>query len=212
MAKFIMRSIKRSALEGAEGTRYPHLLKAGDTSTSEIARRISAGSSFTAGDVKGLITALSGALAHEMALGMTVHLEGIGTFRPLLRLREGAEQERVDSESRRNAASVEIGKISFIPDDELLWETSTSADLQRVSALEKEGAKLPRDEREELLLELIRTEGYVTISSYAGHAGISRSTASRELREIAARPDSPISRVGTYSHVRYVARLEEPTE
>lgn len=204
-----MRPVRNSGVKGADGTCYPHLLKAGDTSTGEIAERISKGSSFTQGDVKGLITALRDAIAQEMAMGMTVHLDGIGTFRPLLRLSEGAEQETIDSETRRNAASVEIGKVSFIAAPELLWETNTRADLQRAGGRESNGTPHALKQREEILGDLLAEEGSITVSRYAYETGLSLSSASRELRTIAARPDSSIVRKGSYSHAYYVARKEE---
>jgi predicted histone-like DNA-binding protein len=208
MAKFVMRPIK-GQLVGKDDKTYPHLIKTGDTTSTEVAQQISRESSFSRGDVEGLFTALASVLAGEMASGRTVHIRHIGTFRPLLTLRDDAEPEAVDDDQHRNAASVQIGKVSFIPDEELLWETNSRADLHREKAKSRPIVR-KKEQRRKLLLEYLQTHSALTVKEYASLTGLSRSTAYRELAAIAAEEEAPIRKTGSASHRRYVLSEEEP--
>ena len=131
MASYEMQELN---LPGQEGGRvlFPRMKLCGQMDLDEITRRICSGSTFTPGDVKGLVMALSREIADGMAEGRSVKVDGIGVFTPGLGLRKGFERETGrEGERRRNARSICVDRIHFRADKELLRETDRNCYLER---------------------------------------------------------------------------------
>ena len=80
MATFIMREMDADMYKSRR-QRYPHLLKTGEVTLREMAEDIAQGNTFTRGDVIGVVQAVAGRIARYAAQGLTVRIEGLGTFR-----------------------------------------------------------------------------------------------------------------------------------
>lgn len=61
-----------------------------------LAQRINYASTFTPGDIIGLVKSLTQAIAREMGEGHSVKVDGLGVFTPSLGLREGFERESAE--------------------------------------------------------------------------------------------------------------------
>ena len=85
MAKYRMQEMPDMRQTG-ERKLYPRMEMEGQISTDDLAESISEGSSFTTGDVKGMIAALARQLAFGMRNGMSVKIDGIGIFSASLAL------------------------------------------------------------------------------------------------------------------------------
>jgi len=83
MAEYEMQEMN---LPNKDGKRilYPRLVQSGQASTDYITKILSEKSSFTRGDIKGLLQELADELAYQMGQGKSVKLDGIGTFVPSL--------------------------------------------------------------------------------------------------------------------------------
>ena len=102
-AQYIMKKMPDIHGTGEEIT-YPQMVMTGQTGTRELAEYISAKCAFAKGVTEGVILELGEALAHEMAMGRSVKIEGIGVFSPALTLREDKEREKTDENAvHRNA-------------------------------------------------------------------------------------------------------------
>ena len=111
---------------------YPRLVQSGQASTDYIAKILSEKSSFTRGDIKGLLQELADELAYQMGQGKSVKLDGIGTFVPSLALRIDKERETGEADStRRNARSIVVGSINFRAEKSLIHNTNYNCDLER---------------------------------------------------------------------------------
>lgn len=116
-AQYIMKKMPDIHGTGEEIT-YPQMVMTGQTGTRELAEYISAKCAFAKGVTEGVILELGEALAHEMAMGRSVKIEGIGVFSPALALREDKEREKTDENAvHRNAQAS-------------LWATSTSGPIK----------------------------------------------------------------------------------
>ena len=82
-AQYIMKKMPDIHGTGEEIT-YPQMVMTGQTGTRELAEYISAKCAFAKGVTEGVILELGEALAHEMAMGRSVKIEGIGVFSPAL--------------------------------------------------------------------------------------------------------------------------------
>lgn len=122
-AQYIMKKMPDIHGTGEEIT-YPQMVMTGQTGTRELAEYISAKCAFAKGVTEGVILELGEALAHEMAMGRSVKIEGIGVFSPALALREDKEREKTDENAvHRNAQSIVVGNINFRADKRLVGET-----------------------------------------------------------------------------------------
>lgn len=95
-----------------------NMVKFGKTSTRQLAGQISEKTSFTRADVIGLIEAISSEMLKEMLLGMSVHLDGLGTFSLDIR---SSSSENIEDFSRSN---IEGLKIRFTPSVEIKTKLS----------------------------------------------------------------------------------------
>ena len=59
---------------------YPKMVMTGQTGTRELAEYIAMTSGFSKGVTEGVICELGEALAHEMGMGRSVKIEGLGVF------------------------------------------------------------------------------------------------------------------------------------
>lgn len=206
MAKIIMREVKGN-LRGAEGKQYPHLLKVGTISTSDLAANIADMSSLSRGDVKGVLAELSLQMSKAMALGFSVDLEGIGVFRPLAKLVKDAEPGSKGSEMNHNRARICIGNVSYRPDQDLLRECNLRSNLERVMpskrSTNKNSGRLPKMERMAFIKKWLSESDALTVKRYAQYTGMSSSSASRELKSLSMGITPMLRRTGRGSHVVY---------
>lgn len=87
MAEYDMQEL---TLPNEDGKRilYPKILLCGQRDLEYIAAHVAYASSFTRGDVKGMIQAVAEEIAGNMAEGYSVKIDGLGTFTPALGLRK----------------------------------------------------------------------------------------------------------------------------
>ena len=91
---------------------YPKMVMTGQTSTRELAEYIAMTSGFSKGVTEGIICELGEALAHEMGMGRSVKIEGLGVFTPALSIYPDKEREQPqESTTKRNARSIYVSGI-----------------------------------------------------------------------------------------------------
>ena len=133
VAKYIMQEVKDLNNEG-DTLLYPRMVIRDSCGTDELAEYISAHTSFSRAEVKGVIELLGHGMARTMAQGRSVRIDGIGLFTPSLAIKEGKEREEPDgSGTKRNAASIRVGDVRFRADRQLVRETDLACNLERES-------------------------------------------------------------------------------
>ena len=124
MARYIMEEMPDIQKTGKRIT-YPKFARIDNASIKELARRVGDVSGFSAGDIEGVLLQTAIEMAHLMAEGRSVKIDGIGTFTPSLTL--GRDKEREDAEEggkHRNAQSIFIGGVNFRVDREMVRNIS----------------------------------------------------------------------------------------
>lgn len=207
MAEYDMQEM---TLPNEEGKRvlFPRMRLWGQTELEELAERISYASSFTKGDIVGLVRALSDSIAAEMAMGRSVKIEGIGIFTPALGLRKGKERETgEEGESKRNAMSICLKDINFKADKEFIRNTARRCTLERSKhKFRRSQQKYTPEERLKLAQEYLTAHSYMTVADYSRLTGLLHVTAARELVRLAQEEGSGIGSTGKWSHKVYVAK------
>ena len=199
-----------SNLPNDEGKRtlYPRMRLAGQDSLEDLAGRISRISTFSAGDIKGLVKALVEEMAVSMSQGRSVKIEKLGIFTPSLGLRKGAERETGrEGERRRNAASICVSGIRFKPGKALLEETDRRCELRRAERkFERSSQQYTLQQRRQLALEHLEHHPFLTVGDYCDLTGLLHTTAANELRRWREEEGSAIGVRGTGTHRVYVKR------
>ena len=157
--------------------------------------------------ILGVMSLVSEKLALCMAEGFSVKLDGIGTFNAKLGVRSDMLQDAFEpGESNRNAHSIEVTGVTYRADKDLIKNTRLKCVLEKggVSRLKK--SKLTLKERIEKARNFLQKEAFMRVPDYMRLTGLSRTTASMELRKLALDPSSGITSRGQRSQKYYVLR------
>ena len=137
MAEYNMQELN---LPGEDGKRilYPRMKLYGQVDLETITEKIAYASSFTRGDIIGLVQAITDEIAYQMGQGYSVKIDNLGVFTPALGLRQDRERETgEEGDTKRNAVSICLKDIHFKVDKELLYRTARHCHLKRSNAPHK---------------------------------------------------------------------------
>lgn len=181
---------------------------------------------FSESIIQGVLSDVADELALLLGQGSTVTVPGIGTFSIGVRLKEErrqqleSEQEAVaegkaPKASEPNARNIELHHLNFRKDKELFRDIQLHFDKQDIQRTDgQKGRRITIDDttqrqRIEAAHRYLREHHYMHVSDYAALTGLSRTSAQRELRDLAHYQYSGITFEGRGSHRVYVLRQEE---
>jgi predicted histone-like DNA-binding protein len=213
MAEYDMQEL---TLPNEEGKRifYPKMQLYGQKDLEEIAETISNATTFTRGDIVGLVQAITEEIAHNMGGGYSVKIKGLGIFTPALGLREGKERESdEEGEPKRNAASICLKDIHFKADKELVYETARNCHLQRAryKKCRRSSQLFSPQERLGMAKEYLRKNLIMSVADYCRLTGLLKTAAATELREWEENPETGIGSKGRRTHKVYVLKPGDNT-
>ena len=210
MAEYTMQEMNDLNNEG-KTLLHPRMIIRHCCDSDELSALTAEGTTFSAGEVRGVMHLLFRMMARRMADGCSVSIDGVGVFSPRLALKEGREREQTDGQGRRrNAASIEVGGISFRPDRKLLDEVNSHCRLERSpQRFVRHRSKYSPQERLALAQRYLESHPVLTVAGYVELTGLSRTVASMELRSWLTLPGSGIGSSGRGSHRVYVKKREE---
>ena len=163
--------------------------------------------SFSEGTIRGVLDALVTTMKSWISLTL-----GFDTSTPSEA--EAAKKQKgsdADNEPRTKYRHVCIKGINFKPDPQLLQQMNQEATFERTQT-DVVVPRKPSDNRDERIskaLAVIDRQGYMTLSDYAIATSQSRSTASKDLRQLVSDPTSGITTRGTHSHKVWIRRTSD---
>lgn len=186
---------------------FPRFCNARQVSTGEVAESISAGSTFSPGDVVGLLRALSDKIAVEASRGNSVKLDGIGIFSPSLSFRGNVACDGVvENVTTPNALSVVLSGMKFRADKALVAKAGEGIELVRRKPEQmRSSTQYTAEQRLAIALDYLKTHGSLSVSVYRELTGLLRTAATTELLRWSETVGSGIVAEGRGSHKRYVA-------
>jgi predicted histone-like DNA-binding protein len=169
------------------------------------------------GIIRAVFDALTQTMACWMPLGHTMKIDGLGVFSLSLgfdtstsseKAEKIKQEHREDPDPKLKYRHVCIKGINFKPDPELLKEMNRQATFDRVGVdvVVPKISPYSREERLAKAKSIIDTHGYMTLTDYALETGQSKSTASDDLKQMVADPDSGITTRGDHSHKIWIKR------
>lgn len=207
MAQYIMEEMPDIHKTGKK-IMYPKFARIDNVSTKELVQRISEVSGFSLGDVEGVLLQTALEMAHLMANGHSVKLDGIGTFTPSLALCRGKEREEAQEGGKhRNAQSIMVGNVNFRTDRTMIRNINMRCRLERASEKrQRSSEKYTPEQRLALAVKYLDEHSFLTVREYRRFTGLLQTAATSELKQWAASPESGIGIEGRGTHRVYVKK------
>ena len=206
MAKYIKKEMADMRQNGVNRVCY-RLKSNGTVELEELARDCARGTTFAEGEIKGVVMTLLDGMVRNMTRGFSVHIDGLGTLTPKIGLREDAEPEVLDGEGpKRNAQSLHVTGVCFRADKRLVSRLDSRCKLEKGSVSRIRKSKYTEEQRLEMAKRFLQEHTVMRLGDYYHMVGLSRTTASLELRKWDADPESGIKSKGSYSAKVYVLR------
>lgn len=156
-------------------------------------------------EIEGVVTAVCEHLAHEIANGYSVKIDGLGVFSAKLGVSKDKEiDDFEEGTTKRNAQSIEVTGVKYRADKNLIREIAQNCDLMRGGEERIKKPKLSQEERIERARQFLKEHGFMRVDEYVQLTGLSYSTASRELRRIVSDASSDITSQGNKSGKLYL--------
>ena len=192
MAMYVMEEMPDIHGTG-EQVLYPRFAMIDQVSTEDLIRQIASSSGFNVGDVEGVITQIGIEMAHQMAEGKSVKLDGIGTFSPSLAL--------------CNARSIVVGSVNFRVDRKMVRRINGRCLLERAPwKSQRSSQKYTPEQRLALAVRYLEEHPFLTVYEYRKLTGLLRTAATNELRQWAYTPGSGIGIDGRGTHRVYIKK------
>ncbi|MDD4637288.1 MAG: HU family DNA-binding protein [Bacteroidales bacterium] len=183
----------------AESSSAPRLharvVKGKTVTTSTLVDQIADASTFNRGELLGMLSAVSEAMARQLAEGNSVELEGFGFFSPSLKCKESKEESAI------HADSVRFGNVRFRASS---WLKEKMAGMRLLR--KAKSAVIPErtiEERLAMALHFLSTNRAMSRTDYERLTGCAKTRAIRDLNNWMIK--GLIQRFGKGTNVVYLA-------
>ena len=209
MAQYIKQEMPN--LNGTEEPQVYYRLKTNrNISSKEFVKHISRNDSAAdRGEIEGVLIRIADGLAELLGNGYSVTLDGVGTFKAGLGLKRDKEMDSFEEdETKRNARSLQLTSINYRADKTLVREANRRCKLERYGESRLRKSPYTKEQRLQLALEYLDKNSAMRIGDYVQLTGLSRTTATMELKAFRQDPASGITFVGRGSQKVYVKASE----
>ena len=165
------------------------------------------GNGITAAEAKQVLGQAAHTLALLLSEGCVVTIDGIGTFKATIGVRDDKEQDTFAAdEPQRNAQSIEVNGVHYKVDKRLVHDINVQCTLERGRQSRIKRSPYTLEERISRAISYIEEHEFLTVRDYAELNGLSISTASIELRKLRKDASSGLRTIGKRSGLMYVKR------
>ena len=165
------------------------------------------GHGITAAEAKQVLGQAAHTLALLLSEGCVVTIDGIGTFKATIGVRDDKEQDTFAAdEPQRNAQSIEVNGVHYKVDKRLVHDINVQCTLERGRQSRIKRSPYTLEERISRAISYIEEHEFLTVKDYAELNGLSISTASIELRKLRKDTSSGLRAIGKRSGLMYVKR------
>lgn len=210
MAKYIKQEMPDLHKDGSKKCYY-RMQSYGNVSTNELIHTIClhGGVGLSESVFRSALQELGDELARKVADGYSVTLDGVGTFRATIGVRDEKDMDTLaGDEAKRNAQSLELKGVTYRAASSLVKKARSHCRLERGGTRRVNPSPYMREERLQLAKDFLSggANTYLKVADYARLTRLSPSTAAKELRAFAADPESGIAVSGKGTHIIYIIR------
>ena len=205
MAKYIKQEMPDLNKMG-EKKAYYRMETSRRVSMDEFVEAISKpGHGITPGEAKQVLGQAASTLAQLLSEGCAVVIDGIGTFKATVGVRDDKEQDAfAEDKPQRNAQSIEVNGVHYKMDRQLVRNISSQCTLVRGKQGRIKRSPYTLEERISRAIAYIEERGYLVVRDYAALNELSVSTATIELRKLRSDASSGIRAIGKRNALMYV--------
>ncbi|WP_321333312.1 HU family DNA-binding protein [uncultured Bacteroides sp.] len=186
---------KPSTKEEAENQPlYPRIVSKGTISSKKIVSEIAEASSFTSGDLEGVLCSLSNKIAHYLADGYHVELGDMGFFSASLKARPVMDKKEIRSNS------IYFDNVNFRASSQ--FRKKSFGYLERAKYGFRHSINLPEETRRTRLDRYFGTHPFITRIEYSRISGLLKGKALKELNALIT--EGYLDTLGRGSHKVYV--------
>ena len=162
--------------------------------------------------IEGVLALIHEKLALSLAEGFSVKIDGLGTFTAKLGVRDDMLPDTFEPGTRsRNAQSIELTGVAYRADSGLVRTARDKCTLVSDGESRIRKSKFTLQERMEKARQYLQEHTLMRVTDYAWLTGLSRTSASLELRRIVQDPASGITFTGQRSHKYYILQKNTGT-
>lgn len=154
---------------------YPHIVNKGTITTDRLVSDISEMSSFTPGDIEGLLVAIENRISYYLSEGHHVQLGDLGYFSAGLISRPVKDKKEIHSQS------IFFGKVNFRVSPAFRKRCCGFLERVRPGYGFRQSLELTGSERYRRLLSFLETHPFITRHEYSGITGLLKNKALRDL-------------------------------
>lgn len=185
MAKYIKQEMPDLRKTGEQQCYY-RMKSEGNITTKEFIERTCShgGIGLSEGVMQHVLTTISDELAHYLANGYTVTLDGIGTFQATLQVKKDKEADSIDGdEQKRNAVSLEVKGVNVKSAKSLVKDVRLRCKLERAGVCRVNRSPYSKEERLKMVKTYLADETHpcIRVADYMKLTGLPKSSAARDL-------------------------------
>ena len=163
--------------------------------------------------VENVMTNAMDVLARLLGEGYSVSIDGLGTFKAAIGLKDDKEMDTFDgNESKRNARSLQLTNVNFKADKSLIREANNHCKLERAGESRLCHSPFSKEERLKMAQEYLEKHGAMKVADYVEMTQLSRTKATLELKEFRHDASTGIDTIGRRSTLVYVKRTDETND
>lgn len=153
---------------------YPRIVSKGTIKTKRLVREISEASSFTEGDLEGVLVALTEKISNYLIEGYHVELGKIGYFSSKLKARPVMDKKEIRSNS------IYFDNINFRAS--MWFRRHSRGYVERATYGFRQSSNLPESTRRARMEKFLSEHPFMTREDYSSLTGLLKGKALRELR------------------------------
>ena len=153
--------------------------------------------------------AFSPAMKSYLPLGHTMKIDNLGVFSLALQFADEMgenDTQQAASEPKTKYRRVKAKGINFKVDQKLIAGINRENTFERLPESPVTRSPYTREERLQRALRHIDKHGFITLQDYANINNLTRSSASRELKQLVAEPSSVLRVNGAATHKIWVRK------
>lgn len=204
-AQYDFRPMPKAKEDGKPQLLYPRIVNKGTIDTERLVSDISAMSSFSPGDIEGLLAAFEDRISYYLSEGHHVQLGDLGYFSA------GLSARPVEDKKEIHAQSIYFGKVNFRVSPAFRKRCAGFLERVRPGYGFRQSQELSGAERYRRLMTYLDTHPFITRQNYSGITGLLKNKALNDLNLLVNK--GYLDTIGRGSHKVYVKTVnKEVTE